>query len=112
MHNQDIKELLEHTQKEISSISEQAKIGTIDKVALKNTLENLRSVLDYAAKDIQRKLKDIAKSKIPEKVYFPYGQRENHFKKSVDRNLPSLLAHLPTIYTLVQNIQPFKCGNP
>ncbi len=112
LHNQDIQELLEHSRSEIISISAQAKSGTINKVALKNTLENLRSVLDYAAQDIRDKLKALSRDKIPEKVYFPYGQKENHFKKSVKRNLPNLSSHMPSIYTLVHDMQPFKNGDP
>lgn len=111
MHNQDIQELLDHVENEVSTISVQSKNGTINKVSLKNTLENLRSVLDYAAQDVQSKLKTLTNSKIPEKVYFPYGQRENHFKKSVNRNLPDLSIHMPSIYSLVNAIQPFKCGD-
>jgi len=112
MHNLDIQELLEHTQNEISTISEQSIKGTINKVSLKNTLENLRSVLDYSAQDMQSKLKTLTSNKIPEKVYFPYGQRENHFKKSVTRNLPKLSEHMPSIYSLVNGMQPFKSGDP
>ncbi|QYJ84207.1 hypothetical protein [Shewanella aegiceratis] len=112
MHNRDIQELLDHAQNEISSISEQSRDGTINKVALKNTLENLRSVLDYAAQDMQCKLKSLVKNRIPEKVYFPYGQRENHFKNSVKRNLPGLSEHMPSIYTMVQAMQPFKSCDP
>jgi hypothetical protein len=112
MHNRDIQELLEHAQNEISTISEQSKNGTINKVLLKNTLENLRSVLDYAAQDMQSKLKTLTSNKIPKKVYFPYGQRENHFNDSVKRNLPNLSEHMPSIYSLVHAMQPFKSGDP
>jgi hypothetical protein len=112
MQNQDIQELLEHAQAEISSISEQSRNGAINKVALKNTLENLRSVLDYAAQDIRSKLKAHIGNKVPEKVYFPYGQREDLFKQSVNRNLPNLLEHMPSIYSLVQSMQSFKSGDP
>lgn len=111
MHNQDIQELLEHARNEISSISEQSRTGTINKISVKNTLENLRSVLDYAAQDIQSKLSTLTSNKIPEKVYFPYGQRENHFKKSVKRNLPDLQRLMPSIHCLIQDIQPFKSGD-
>ena len=111
MHNLDIQELLEHTQNEISTISDQSKKGTINKVSLKNTLENLRSVLDYAAQDMQSKLKTLTSNKITEKVYFPYGQRENHFKNSVKRNLPNLSELMPSIYSLVHAMQPFKSGD-
>lgn len=111
MLNEDIYELFEHAKNEISSISVQANNGTINKVALKNTLENLRSILDYVAQDIRDKLKSKKGKSIKEKVYFPYGQRENHFLKSVDSNLPSLSQCCPKIYTLVESIQPFISGD-
>jgi len=103
MLNQDIHELLSHVKNEISSISIQSNEGTINKIALKNTLENLRSILDYAAQDIRGKLKTENKAK----VYFPYGQRKNHFLKSVVDNLPNLQQSIPSIYALVESIQPF-----
>ena len=85
MHNNDITELLEHCATEINNLSEQAKIGAINKITVKNTLENLRSILDYMAQDILTKLKQ-NNNKLPNKVYFPYGQKENHFKRSVNKN--------------------------
>ncbi|MFT6467487.1 MAG: hypothetical protein ACJARQ_000640 [Oleispira sp.] len=112
MHNLDVQELLEHAKNEISSMSEQSRNGTINKVALKNILENLRSVLDYAAQDMQSKLKSLTRNKIPDKVYFPYGQKENHFKNSVKRNLPNLSEYMESIYSLIQDMQPFKSGDP
>ncbi|MFH4797946.1 MULTISPECIES: hypothetical protein [Vibrio harveyi group] len=111
MYNQDIRDLLEHSRHEISNICKQAESGAINKVALKNTLENLRSVLDYAAQDIQSKLKTLTSNKIPEKVYFPYGQRENHFNNSMKKNLPHLDDCMPLVYTLLVGIQPFKSGD-
>lgn len=111
MHNKDIQDLLEHTQNEITSISELAQKGTIKKVVIKNTLENLRSILDYAAQDIKVELKRHNKNGVPDKIYFPYGQRENHFKKSIKDNLPGLPKHLPVLHALIQDMQPFKCGD-
>ncbi|MDF9390692.1 hypothetical protein EXZ60_18170 [Vibrio sp. 1151_11] len=111
MYNQDIRDLLEHSRDEIVEICKQAESGEIKKVALKNTLENLRSVLDYAAQDIQSKLKTLTSKKIPAKVYFPYGQRENHFNNSVKKNLPSLDATMPIVHKLLLDMQPFKSGD-
>ena len=112
MHNDDIKQLLEHCDTEIKIISDQVKKGDINKVSLKNILENLRSALDYLAKDILYKLKSDPKNKaLSEKIYFPYGQKENHFKKSVQRNLSPLKQCEPKIYDLLEGIQPFKSKN-
>ncbi len=109
MHNEDIKELLDHCEKEIASLHEQAKKENISKVSVKNTLENLRSVLDYSAQDILERLKESSNNnKLPTKVYFPYGQKENHFKRSIKNNLPNLKQCEPKIHNLLENSQPFK----
>lgn len=109
MYNADVGEILKHCNSQIESIAIQIKEEEINKVVLKNTLENLRSVLDYVAKDIVLKLKKIQKnSYINEKVHFPYGQRENHFKDNVKRNFPTLRQDEPKIYKLIESIQPFK----
>lgn len=109
MHNDDIRQLLEHCDGEISNIDKSIKEGALKKVSLKNTLENLRSILDYLAKDVLTKLKSNPSNKqLSDKVYFPYGQKENHFKKSVQRNLPPLRNDEPEIYNLLESIQPFK----
>jgi len=108
MENESIIDTLEYTKSQIERITDQISIGKLAKVELKNILENLRSVLDYLSGDILSSLKRKTKSiKLPDKVYFPYGQRENHFKKSIKRNLPSLKEEIPEIYNLLRNIQPF-----
>ncbi|MFM2058400.1 MAG: hypothetical protein RLY71_2785 [Pseudomonadota bacterium] len=107
MVNQDIKNLLSHTKNEIECLKKQAQTGEINKIPLKNTLENLRSILDYHGKDISCKLKE-KRVVIPDKIYFPYGQRENHFKKSIDKNLPKLKDLNNCLYTVIENEQPFK----
>lgn len=112
MHNDDIRQLLEHCDTEIKNIDKSIKNGELNKVLLKNTLENLRSTLDYLAKDILTKLKSSpSNNSLSEKVYFPYGQKHNHFKKSVQRNLPPLKKDDPQIYDLLESIQPFKSKN-
>jgi len=112
MYNKDVKQLLDHCNGEIENISEQAKNGEINKVILKNTLENMRSILDYVAQDILHKLKQNQKNKkLSEKVYFPYGQKESHFKNSVKKNLSSLKHDEPELYDLIEASQPFKSGD-
>jgi hypothetical protein len=109
MYNEDVKELLEHSKQEIYVISEQAKLGTANKVAIKNALENLRSILDYHGQDLLNVLKKkISNKKLKNKVNFPYGQKENHFKKRAKDELPYLNEVLPDVYQLIENIQPFK----
>ncbi|PQJ23369.1 hypothetical protein [Tenacibaculum sp. SG-28] len=70
MNKEQVDQILKYTKNQIIQLED-----NIDKVLLKNTLENLRSGLEYIAKDVS----DIVNS--PEKkVFFPYGQRLNHFK--------------------------------
>lgn len=112
MHNEDIGKLLDRCSSEIKNFSEQVKSSEIDKIALKNTLENLRSALDYLAQDILFKLKANPKYKnLSDKIYFPYGQKENHFRNSVQKNLPHLQQFEPKVYDLIEAIQPFKSKN-
>ncbi|QSX36495.1 hypothetical protein [Shewanella sedimentimangrovi] len=105
--NPDISDLLIHTKSEIELLTQQSNNGEINKVSLKNILENLRSILDYHSEDISIKLKEKQIS-VPDKVYFPYEQRENHFKKSIDKNLPKLKKINNNLYTVIENAQPFK----
>lgn len=107
MVNPDINALLTHTKSEIESLKKQANNSEINKIALKNILENLRSILDYHSKDVSCKLKE-KQVPISDKVYFPYGQRENHFKKSIDKNLPKLKELNDSLYAVIENEQPFK----
>jgi hypothetical protein len=109
MYSKDVQQLLDHCKEEIENLSAQAESGQINKVTLKNTLENMRSILDYHAQDILKKLKTRNQNKsLPVKVYFPYGQRENHFKIKVKENLPRLLQEEPVLYSLIESVQPFK----
>ena len=80
MKKDQVNQILEYTKNQLIQLED-----NIDKVLLKNTLENLRSILDYIAKDVS----DIFNP--PEKkVYFPYGRRLNHFKRSIRKNFPGI----------------------
>ncbi len=112
MSNDDIKALLEHEVASISTLEHQARIGQVDKVLLKNSLENLRSILDYAAKDVREKLSQFSgnASLANDKVYFPYGLKKLDFTSSINKNLPNLNSFLPEVYLLIEGIQPFQSG--
>lgn len=109
MKNADIKSLLDHLKRSVPDITEQAKNGEICKVDVKNSLENLRSILDYIAHDILLGLKTKSRDKLSDKVFFPYGQRKNHFKNSIQKNLPKLDQYLPDVYEVIEKHQYFKC---
>ncbi|PHS65656.1 MAG: hypothetical protein COB12_07085 [Flavobacterium sp.] len=103
MNRNDTFELINHSKKQIQSISSSLKKGTLNKVEIKNTLENLRSILDYLAVNISSKLKHPKK-----RVHFPYGRRQNHFKNAVKLNLPNLSTEFPLTYQKLEEIQPYK----
>lgn len=42
------------------------------------------------------------------KVYFPYGKTEGQFKKSANRNFPSLKKNNSIVYELIEKLQPHK----
>lgn len=111
MYTDDMRTMLNHTEKQIDEIRSDSKNGTVNAVQVKNTLENLRSTLDYIASDLRRRTDQSPSANEPVKVYFPYGQRENHFKISLKTNLPKLQAVFPKIYEIIEAAQPFKSGD-
>lgn len=103
MRKNHIDELLEEIGEQISSLKKYKKIT---KVKFKNVLENLRSSLDYIAQDINEELLNNKN-----KVYFPYSQEQQNFKKSITRNLPDLETKSSKIYTEIENLQPYKSND-
>lgn len=78
----------------------------ISRPKVKSILEHLRSSLEYAAQDINSKLVSPK-----QKLYFPYGNNEIEFEKSIKRNLPNLINQFPEIYIEIKKIQNFQSGN-
>lgn len=103
MYKQDIEDLLEHSKKEINELW---KSEVISKVKVKNILENLRSSLEYCAQYINSNLLNRQT-----KVYFPYGKTEGQFRKSINRNFPSLKKLIPDIYALIESLQIHQSNN-
>lgn len=100
---------MNRARRDAKSLSMQATSGQIDQIDLKYMLENLRSVLDYLAQDIALNLKKLAPHEThPKKIYFPYGKEQNSFQTSIKQNMPTFQRDLPLLYTLIENIQPFK----
>jgi hypothetical protein len=114
--------LIEHASKDFIKIKQEYQDSLKKKsipqslqIDVKNLMENLRSSLDYLARDIYEKhLHNYRKSKGKREIidiYFPYGKNEKDFKSSLGRSLPELDTVCPKIYTIIENIQPHKCGN-
>jgi len=111
-----IKESKEQYMKVKALYNKSLKDKSLDiRVKVKNLMENLRSILDYTARDIYE---DICKphrqkpgKSDPSNIYFPYGKKGNDFKSSIGRYLPDLDIFSPSIYELIKNVQPFACNN-
>ena len=98
----DINELIDYSKSELIQLK---KSDEISKVKVKNILENLRSALEYSAKEISKTQKNSKN-----KVFFPYGENEENFKNSFKRNLPEIEIN-SNLYQLIENIQNHKSGD-
>ena len=86
------------------------------RIPVKNLMENLRSALDYMAHDIYdtccKPARTAAGRPDPLNIYFPYGRTDPDFRSGVGSHLPDLENQNPTVYDLVESIQPFRCNDP
>lgn len=112
MRNADIEALLRKVQKQIVSIEGQESVGELDEVDIKNTLENLRSALEYLAQDISDHLHEKWMQSPARVVYMPYGISLEKFRKNVAKNLPGLEIHRSDIFDVLINYQPFNGFSP
>lgn len=74
------------------------------KVDIKNVLENLRSCLDYIARDIYEKFI----SDTPGRVYFPIRHTAFEFQQAISRNYSGLDQTAPNVYTIIEQVQPYN----
>ena len=110
-----VNESFEELEKEYNNSLECKEISCSLKIRIKNSCENIRSCLDYIASDVDeiviRPYRKKNQQKLRDKIYFPYGNNKINFDQSVQRNLPELLIVDKRIYSLIESIQPYKCGN-
>lgn len=122
MRQQFVKDLLEHAKKDLEKIKAEYETSLQSKtisaslqIDVKNLMENLRSALDYVAHDIYESVVKPDRITSGEKeikdIYFPYGKDENDFRSSMGRCLPKLDFLSPSIFGILERIQPHKCGN-
>lgn len=74
------------------------------KVDIKNILENLRSCLDYIARDIHDKFI----SGTPGRLYFPIRHKANEFNQVISRDFSHLNQSAPDVYAILEQSQPFN----
>jgi hypothetical protein len=109
--NHDVEELLHDIKKNVELIYVQTRYQEIKKVVVKNTLENMRSILDYVSQDLVQRISQITEIKNT-KIYFPYGKDMSLFENSLKRNsFDQLINIFPEIYQIVLKQQPFICND-
>ncbi|MGH8382592.1 hypothetical protein [Pseudomonas sp.] len=110
---EDCLELLSTTEEFISKLEQEYseakssdEILNVHRVSVKSCLENIRSVFEYIAMDVYESY-----SRKNSRIYFPYGEDEPSFNRSLNRNIPGLAIQAPELLTLVESVQPHRCGD-
>lgn len=122
MRQQFVKDLLEHAKKDLEKIKAEYEASLKSKtissslqIDVKNLMENLRSALDYVARDVCERVINPVRLGTGEKevkdVYFPYGKDENSFRSSISKRLPKLDSISPLVFGIFERVQPHKYGN-
>ncbi len=78
------------------------------RVDIKNTFENLRSVLDYLAADIRGRYCQAASKS--DRFYFPILPDKKTFDARIDQWFPGLRRAAPAVVAALEAIQPFQSG--
>ncbi|MBD3362149.1 hypothetical protein GF362_00335 [Candidatus Dojkabacteria bacterium] len=112
-----VQNLIKNSKKKLTSIEDlynkSLKGKDIDpdlQIEIKNLLENLRSCLDYVARDIAS---DVLSLSDESKVYFPIvspDKDKSSFEGAISRNLPRLEVKNIAIFNLLESYQPYKEG--
>lgn len=122
MRDLDVRHLLDHVDNSLGYIKvaydralRDKRIAPPLRIDVKNAMENMRSALDYMARDIadeivapHRATKNLKAVKL---VYFPYGRDQQAFEVSVQQKLPDLHSLNSQVYGIIESIQPHSCGN-
>ena len=108
-----IQELLTEAESEIVKLESHYKMCKADegevvysRVKIKNTIENLRSALDYCSEDVSEFLQSGGK-----KVYFPYGNKEISFNSGFNSSFPGVKKNNENIYNKFKSVQGFESGS-
>ncbi len=117
----DISILLQEVQitiSELEAIQDKASrsvfINSLPEGKVKNALENLRSILDYAGHDVQDSLKAMYTSKgltvpkMDQRAYFPIGKDKGDFGSKIKKDYPGLDVHMSRAYDIIESIQLYK----
>lgn len=122
MRKDQVDALLNHARKNLVQIERQYRKALHEKkipislqIDVKILMETLKSALDYMAHDIYETIimpvRNKAGKEAIKKQNFPYGKNENDFKSMVGSNLPNLHSLAPTVYSIIEALQPHKSGD-
>jgi hypothetical protein len=78
------------------------------RIDIKNACENLRSVLDYIAKDIRERYCPSAPANT--RFYFPILPDKPTFDRKIDEWFPGLRLAAPAVVAALESTQPFQKG--
>lgn len=95
---------LSELSKDYQSSLDQKHLSEELKVDIKNILENLRSCLDYLAKDIHDKYT----TKKQDRLYFPIRYTKIEFDKAISNDFCDLNKICPDVYQCMEKIQPYN----
>ena len=114
----DIDELLSAADQLIAQIAgeyeralTQRDVSSISKVAVKMTLEQLRSALDYVAVAVDNVVYDGANRNADKKIYFPYAENKVGVEKSLKRQYGDLERRAPMLYRQFHKVQVYEQGS-
>lgn len=117
----DVIALIQKSREQYDEVKTQYEKSLRDKsldirIKVKNLMENLRSILDYTARDLYEDVCKPHQQKLgkpdPRNIYFPYGRNESDFKSSITKSLPDLELLYGPIFNLIRKVQPFVSGSP
>ena len=111
MRKEDIYDMLQEIDEALLVVAENYVKATEDKgvkeivkVKIKNTMENLRSCLDYCLHDIDEQILNNHR----EVIYFPYKRSKRDFKNAINSNFKGLRNRSPKIYSALESVQDFN----
>ncbi len=111
----DINALLERAEKILPDINKKyneslmaKEIAADLRIDIKDFFGHLKSVLDYIAHDIVEKYCPNASPR--NILYFPITPDQPSFDGTMNKSYPDLKANCPDVYSILENIQPFKKG--
>jgi len=105
---QDSRTRVSELQKAYEDSLHERTVSTELKIGIKNIIENLRSALDYCAKEIHSRFGSGANT---DRVYFPIarpGANSNDFRSLVGRSIPGLQQTRPDIVNTLASFQEFS----